>query len=138
MKKNLRVVQINGFRGLFLALFIVSCLIAGFIAFPSFIAMHTWNYLATKTGSFPSIDFAASLLLWGIIAFSTYLCTKKKFIVSMNTQQELSDDEIREVISKFKSQTINPQMLLPKDFSKDIKEEIKDENVEQKVEQNVE
>jgi len=134
MKKNLRVLQINGFRGLFLALFIVSCLIAGFIAFPSFIAMHTWNYLAAKTGSFPSIEFAAGILLWGIIAFTGYLCSKKKFIVSLNTQQELSDDEIKEVISKFKSQTITQQVSLPKDFSQDIKEEIKEDKVEQKVE----
>ena len=131
MKKNLRVVQINGFRGLFLALFIISCLIAGFIAFPSFITMHVWNYLSMRTGSFPAIDFGAGVLLWGIIAFSIYLSTKKKFIISTNSQQELSDDEIREVISKFKSHTINSQALLPKEFSTEAKEEHKEDKVEQ-------
>ena len=134
MKKNLRVVQINGFRGVFLAIFIVSCLIAGFVAFPSLITMHTWNYLSMRTGSFPTIDLAAGLLLWGIIAFSAYLFSKKKFIVSLNTQQELSDDEIKEVISKFKSQTVNSQVILPTEFSKDIKEDIKEEKIEQKTE----
>ena len=132
MKKNLRVVQINGFRGLFLALFIITCLIAGFIAFPSLVTMHAWNYLSARTGSFPTIDFGASLLLWGIIAFSTYLVTKRKFIVSFNAQQELSDDEIRDVISKFKSQTTNSTVLFPKDIN--IKEDIKEEKVEQKTE----
>lgn len=105
MKRNFRVVQIKGFRGLFLSLFIVCCIIAGFIAFPSFIAMNIWNYLALKTSSFPSININEAILLWAIIVFSIYLFNKKKFIVSFNSQQELTEDEVRDVVSKFKSQT---------------------------------
>lgn len=115
MKKNLKVIQINGFRGIFMALFIVSCLIAGFIAFPALLTMNLWNYLATKTGSFPPIAFGEGVLLWAIITFSIYLFNKRKFIVSFNAQQELSEDEVKNVLSRIKSQTHN--ILSPKDFN---------------------
>jgi len=131
MKKNMKVVQINGFRGLFLAIFSVCCLIAGFIAFPAFLTMHAWNYLSLKTGSFPPIELLGGVLLWAIIAFSAYLFSKRNFIVSFNTQQELSDDEIKEVLSKIQSQTVKSHSILAKDIHKT------EENIENKVEQKV-
>ncbi|MFA7658900.1 MAG: hypothetical protein WCY19_05660 [Candidatus Gastranaerophilaceae bacterium] len=130
MKRNLRVLQINGLRGLFLTLFIISCIIAGFIVFPAFLTMNVWNYLAVKTGSFPSISFGGGALLWAIITFSIYVFNKRKFIVSFNAQQELTEDEVREVVSKIKAQAIQHQILLPRDFNikKEDKEEIEQEN----------
>jgi len=126
MKKNMRVVQINGFRGIFLALFVVSCLIAGFVAFPAFVAMNGWNYLFGRTGSFPLINFGEGVLLWAIVAFGVFIFNKKKFIVSFNSQQELTDDEVQDVISKIKSQTPHSQILRPKDSSKDFSIENKE------------
>ena len=117
MKKNFRVIQINGFRGLFLAIFAISCLIAGFVAFPSFLTMHTWNYLSTATGSLPVINFGEGLLLWAIIIFSVFIFNKKKLIVSFKGQQELSDDEVNEVIAKIKAQKDNLQLLHSTDLS---------------------
>lgn len=102
MKKNLRVIQINGFRGILLALFIISCLIAGFIAFPALASMTLWNYLAVKTGSFPSINFYQGILLWAIFVFSAYIFNKKKFIVSFNSKQELTENEVKDVLSRIK------------------------------------
>lgn len=125
MKKNLKVIQINGIRGLFMAFFIITCLIAGFVGFPALITMITWNYLALKTGSLLSINYAEGLLLWAIIAFSIYIFNKRKFIVSFNSQQELTDDEIKEVVSRIKSQPLNHHVILPKDIiDKETKEEI--------------
>lgn len=131
MKKNLKVLQINGFRGLLLTFFIISCLIAGFIAFPAFLTMNLWDYLATKTGSFPVINFHEGLLLWTIIVFSVYLFNKRKFIVSFNAQQELTDDEVKEVISRFKSQKIDDGILVPKDLNSN-KEELQEVQSEHK------
>lgn len=104
MRRNFRVIQINGFRGLFLALFAFSCLIAGFVAFPSFLIMNAWNYLSSATGSFPVINFGESLLLLAIIVLSVFIFGKKKFIVSFNSPQELSEDEVRDVVAKIKAQ----------------------------------
>lgn len=111
MKKNLRIIQINGFRGILLALFIASCLIAGFIAFPAFITMNGWNYLAGITGSLPLINFTQGVLLWGIIVLSIYIFNKRKFIVSFNAKHELSDEELSDVISKIRAQTIKNGLL---------------------------
>lgn len=132
MKRNLRVIQINGFRGLFLSLFIVSCLIAGFIAFPAFLSMNLWNYLSLKTGSFPSIGFQEGVLLWAIITFSLYLFNKKKFIVSFNSKQELTEDEVKNVVSKIKSQAIEHKILMPKDFNIKNEEELTEVQTESK------
>jgi len=107
MKKNLRVVQINGFRGLLLTIFIVSCLFAGFAIFPAFVAMNIWNFLALKTSSFPLINLGEALLLWSIIAFSAYIFNKKKFIVSFKDQEELTEEEMKNVISKIRAQGLN-------------------------------
>lgn len=130
MKKNLKVVQINGFRGLILLFFIISCLIAGFIAFPAFLSMNLWNYLAEKTGSFPIINFFAGVLLWAIIAFSLFLFSKRKFIVSFKSKHELSSEELDEVFSKIKTQDSNKNIVIPKEFtefsSKEDNEEIKE------------
>jgi len=125
MKKNLRVIQINGIRGLFLAFFIVTCLIAGFVAFPAFVTKFFWNYLSLRTGSFPAINFSEALLLWAIVSFSVYLFNKRKFIVSFNSQQELSEDEVNAMVSRVKTQAMKNSVIMPKEFN--IENEIKDE-----------
>ncbi len=133
MKKNIRVVQINGFRGLFLAIFIVSCLFAGFIAFPAFLSMHLWNFLAVKTGSMPNINLIEGILLWGIIALTFIIINKRKFIVSFNSQQELTEDELKTVMNKIKDKGIDTGIIVPKDnnFPKEISQEPTEVNSEQ-------
>lgn len=134
MKKNWRVVQITGFRGLFFTIFIISCLISGFIAFPAFVSMNIWNYFSTKIGSFPQINFWQGVLLWAIVVFSMFVFSKRKFIVSFNAKQELNDDEVKEVISKIKSQAFNHGILSPKDDSNanEQKDDLKELSSEQK------
>lgn len=137
MKKNVRIVQINGFRGLFITLFIIACLAAGFVAFPAFLSMHVWNYLATKTLSFPTISFAEGLLLWGIILMSIFIFNKRKFIVSFNSQQELSDEEIKSVITKIKERAVNHKIIMPENItpSNIEKNDLKQDNNEIKTHQ---
>lgn len=126
MKKNFRVVKFNGFNGIFLIIFAISCLIAGFIAFPAFLTMYIWNYLALKTLSFPAINFGQGLLLWAIIIFSCYIFNKKKFVISFNTQHELTDEEVRDVVSRIKTQAFNQKLLQPKDLNIKEKDEVKE------------
>lgn len=122
MKRNLRVVQISGLRGLLVTLFIMSCLIAGFVAFPSFLTMNIWNYFADKAGSFPLINFYQGVLLWAIIAFSAFMFNKRKFIVSFNASHELSENEVRKVVSRIKE-------LNSKNCSGSLNTEIKEEEI---------
>lgn len=122
MKKNLRVIQINGFRGIFLMIFIACCLIAGFIGFPGLVAMHIWNYLSVETGSFAQINLFQGILLWGIAIMSIFIFNKRKFIVSFNVPQELSEAQVKDVMRRFKSQAVDL-----KEFSQNLSTEVKDE-----------
>lgn len=130
MKKNFRVVQINGLRGIMIALFVISCLVAGFIVFPAFLTMNVWNYLSVTTASFPLINMYEGALLWAIIVFSTYIFTKRKFIVSFNSEKELTDEEVSQVVAKIKSHTLNNQILHAKDSNEFDKPEINKEHIE--------
>ncbi|MBP7211611.1 hypothetical protein KBA27_02140 [bacterium] len=107
MKKNLHVIQINGIRGMLIAGFIISCLIAGFIAFPALVAMCGWNYISDFTSFIPKINFIGGLLLWGIVAMTIYITKKKKFIVSFRPEQELTEEELQKIVSKIKTQSIH-------------------------------
>ena len=101
-KNNVRVIQINGLRGLLLTFFIISCLLAGFIAFPAFLTMNSWNYFALKSNSFPPINFQQGLLLWAIIAVSAYIFSKRKFIVSFTAEEEINQNQVQRIVSKVK------------------------------------
>ena len=46
MKRNAKIIQISGLRGILMAIFIVTCLAAGFVVFPGFVAMNIWNHFA--------------------------------------------------------------------------------------------
>ncbi len=128
MKKNFKVLQIKGFRGMLFTIFMTSCIISGFVAFPAFMLMNIWNYFSTQTAFFPLINFGQGVLLWAIIVFSIIVFSKKMFIVSFNAQQELSEDEVKDVMSKIKSQGVNHGILLPKDVNilTKTKEELKE------------
>ena len=111
MKKNLNVIQIKGIRGLILAGFIVSCLIAGFIAFPGFLAMYGWNYLASLTEQMPTIGIFQGILLWGILVASYFIFVKEKFVVCMKTPQGLSEEELKAVFADVKKQAEEDKII---------------------------
>jgi len=75
MKKNLNVIQIKGVKGIIVAVIVVCCLIAGFIAFPGLVGMYLWNYLASYLIAIPQIGLFQGILLWAII-LTSYSPTK--------------------------------------------------------------
>lgn len=102
MKKNLHVIQISGFRGILMAIFVVSCLIAGFVAFPALVLMYGWNLALNSF--LPKINFVGGILLWIIVALTFYLTRKKKrLIVSFNAKEELSEDEMKVLMAKIQA-----------------------------------
>lgn len=110
MKKNLNIIKINGLRGLFIALMVVCCLAAGFIAFPGYVAMHIWNFSAPFF-SLPQIGLLQGTLLWGIIIASYFTFRKNKMVVCIKTPQGLSEEELKEVFADMKKQTQTDPIL---------------------------
>ena len=98
MKK--RIIQINGFGGILMALFIVSCLIAGFVGFPALVSMFAWNYIAVKTGSVMTISYLGGLLLWGIIVLSYFIFHKRHTIVSFGLSGNITKEELANILNK--------------------------------------
>lgn len=103
MKRNAKIIQINGLRGLLTALFILTCLAAGFIAFPGFVAMSIWNYFAS--GTIPQINLLQGILLWAIIALTYFIATKQKVAVSFATPRELNEEELKTLMERVKMQS---------------------------------
>ena len=110
MRKNLKVIQINGFRGICMALAILTCLIAGFVAFPGLVLMTGWNFISNKTMLIPPLGIIQGILLWGIIVVSYMILKKRHVMVSFKTPTELSDEELDEVMERIKIDTTTKMM----------------------------
>lgn len=103
----MKVVQIDGFRGIITAVFIGACLFAGFVVFPGMVAMTLWNkYLATLF-MFPVLNVLQGVLLWGIIAITYCILSKRGLAVSFKDGPSLSDAEFDMIMRKAK---INSQI----------------------------
>ena len=103
--KRLRVIQITGFRGILSAIFVVTCLAAGFIGFPSFVIFKIWNHFAISTQSLPVINLFQGLLLWGIFGVSYLIINeKKKYLVALEPKT-VSGKDIRDIIKEIKQQS---------------------------------
>lgn len=110
MKKNFRVIQINGFRGLCMALAIVTCLIAGFVVFPGLLVMLAWNFVSEKIALVPTLGLLQGTLLWGIMVVSYMIVKKRSVMVSFKAPTELNDDELKEVMDRIKMETTAQMM----------------------------
>lgn len=129
MRRNVRVIKISGIKGIFFVVFAVSCLAAGFIAFPAIVAMQVWNYISAHTSFLPVINIYQGLLLWAIVAIVGFLMKdEKNSLVAFKTKDQLSKDELDAVMRRIKlhsqAQAIN-SLLMEKTAEK--KENVEDE-----------
>jgi len=131
MKRNMKVVQISGFRGILMVIFIASCLAAGFIAFPAFAAMYAWNFLSEYI-SIPTINLLQGLMLWAITAISIFIINdRKKYLVAFTPKTQLSEEEMKKVLEQMKiqrAQVIN-SMILKSNETLDKEKEKEKENL---------
>ena len=111
MKRNMNVIQIKGIKGIIMAIFIVTCLAAGFIAFPGLVAMYGWNAFATHYPQIPSIGIIQGVLLWGIIAASYFVFRRDKVVVCMRSSEGLSEEELKAVFADIKKQSMEDPIL---------------------------
>ncbi len=121
----MKIFQINGFRGLIMAAFIVCCLFAGFVIFPGVVAMHLWNKYLTSLFSFPALNLFQGVLLWGITAISYFILSNGRMPVSFETPESLSDAELNMIMKKARISSdlrkINAMMKKTDSFEKSLK-----------------
>jgi hypothetical protein len=118
----MKIIQINGFRGLLTVAFIGVCLFAGFVVFPGLVAMHLWNKYLVTLASFPVINLIQGTLLWGITAVSYVILTKGNMPVSFKHVNEFRNSEVENIIKQAKIQSqiekINKEIQLSDKFEK--------------------
>mgnify|MGYP003571377555 CR=1 FL=1 len=104
MKKNrLRVIQISGFRGILSAIFIVTCLIAGFVGFPAYVLANLWNRFFT---ALPQIGMFQGLILWGILAVSYAILNRKGKYIMAFEPRTVQPNELKDIIREIKAQKL--------------------------------
>ena len=133
MRKNAKIIQISGFRGLLLAVFIVTCLIAGFVVFPGLGAMYLWNITMASSFSLPAINIFQGILLWLIAALIFYLTGGSQSVVQFKSTSQLSDYELKELMSRIKKQNSADKQTSVGFKSFEIKEISKADNIGEKT-----
>ncbi len=123
MRKGTKIIQIAGFRGIMLVLFIGTCLAAGFIMFPAKVAMYLWNNIAAEYFMIPAINIWQGLLLWAGIALSFYIANGGNLLISFHEPAQLNEDEMRVLMERIRLQAqarrLNA-MLMKADTLKEI------------------
>ena len=140
MRKNTKIIQISGLRGIFMLIFVATCLAAGFIAFPAIMAMYAWNY-AGNFVAIPVINIYQGLMLWAIIAISGFIINdRKKFLVAFKAPGQLSDEEMKKLLDRVKvqtqAQTLNSMVLKAGDV-KPVEKKEKTEEISENKKENV-
>jgi len=112
----MKIIQIDGIRGLLTAAFIGVCLFAGFVIFPGFTAMYLWNKYLVNLCMFPVLNLFQGVLLWGIVAVSYAIVFKQGFAVSFKNTPELSKEELDSIINsaKMNSKVHMMRKIMPK------------------------
>lgn len=131
----MKVIKIDGIKGIITAVFMVACLFAGFVVSPGYVAMFLWNKYLTAGYMFPQLTLFQGILLWGIIVISYCIVTKNGLAISFKSSSGLSDEEIDTLVrtSKINSQMRMMNQIISKsdkfEGSKKNPYEVKDLNV---------
>ncbi len=122
MNKKFNVIKLSGLKGVLLILFLIGCLCAGFLIFPGWICMHIWNFISSFAASYmyeiPKMNMIHGMMLWGIIALSTYALNKNNFCISFNSFSP-NEERLQKIISRESKEL----MLQRKELAEKFKEE---------------
>ncbi len=126
MNKNYRVIKINGFRGVLTALFVICCMTTGFLAFPGWVFMHLWNYVATFFILMPEVHLVHGIMLWAIVALSIYALNNNRMLIGFSSPPALNEEQIKDLVARVKhsASTTNPIMSENQEKEKNTSESL--------------
>ncbi len=131
MNKNLKIITINGVRGMLMAVFIIFGLISGFIISPAWVCMKLWNTFVVNYAAAAPMNMYQGLLSWTVIALILYALNNKRALIGFGSYPKLSNEQIKEIIrkSKMSNSAIFPDFeSLQNSIKNEIKENINDIN----------
>ena len=128
MRKNAKIIQISGLRGLIFIAFVAVCLVAGFVVFPGLVGMCLWNTFLTQYLNLPVINIFQGILLWSIVALIIYLSGSGRSVVQMKKAAQLNESEIRDLMDRIKTQSqasrINSMILRSEKYDETKKSDV--------------
>ncbi len=128
MRKNAKIIQISGLRGLIFIAFVAVCLVAGFVVFPGLVGMCLWNNLLSPYFNVPEINILQGVLLWSIVALIIYLSGSGRSVVQMKKAAQLNESELRDLMDRIKTQSqasrINSMILKSEKYDETKKSDV--------------
>ncbi len=103
MNNKFKVIQVKGFSGLFLLIFLIGGLFCGFVLFPIWILMNGWNFIVDYTSQGPKIDLLQASLLWSILALTIYLTFKNSICINVQKHDNIKTEDIKTFIKAQKT-----------------------------------
>lgn len=132
MRKNAKIIQISGLRGLIFIAFVAVCLVAGFVVFPGLVGMCLWNTFLTQYLNLPVINIFQGILLWSIVALIVYLSGSGRSVVQMKKAAQLNESEIRDLMDRIKTQSqasrINSMILRSEKYDETKKSDLENKS----------
>ncbi len=132
MRKNAKIIQISGLRGLIFIAFVAVCLVAGFVVFPGLVGMCLWNNFLSEYLNLPEINILQGILLWSIVALIIYLSGSGRSVVQMKKAAQLNESEIRDLMDRIKTQSqasrINSMILRSEKYDETKKSDLENKS----------
>lgn len=125
----MKIVQIDGVKGVITAVFMGACLFSGFVLCPGYVAMSLWNKYLVNLYMFPTLNLFQGVLLWGIAVITYCILSKKGFAISFKNTPELSDAELNSIIQRAKIDSRMRMRMMNTMISKTDKFEVHKENI---------
>lgn len=98
----MKIVQIDGIKGLITAVFVCACAFSGFVISPGYALKTLWNKYLVGAYMFPNLSLFQGILLWAILVISYFIVSKKGFALSFKSTHEISEDELKSIVNTAK------------------------------------
>ena len=132
MRKNAKIIQISGLRGLIFIAFVAVCLVAGFVVFPGLVGMCLWNNFLSEYLNLPEINILQGILLWSIVALIVYLSGSGRSVVQMKKAAQLNESELSDLMDRIKTQSqasrINSMILRSEKYDETKKSDLENKS----------
>ena len=127
MKRDIKVITINGFRGLVLAAFIIFGLVSGFIVAPAYFCKEIWNFIGTNYVVLPHMEIYHGAILWAIIALSVYAICKNKIYIGVPVAPKFDEEKLKAILKAHADSSLVSPFIEKPNFKEEEnkKEEIK-------------
>lgn len=102
MRKDFKVITINGIRGVIAAIFVVLGLIAGFIISPGWVCMTLWNKVFEYSTTVSTMNLLQGIMLWAIVALSLYALNNKKALIGFGSYPSLTPEQVKNIMERAK------------------------------------